>query len=249
MDKVSYKSNQKRTEDYVKNFDREKVLKSLIRPNNPIIFDVGAATGQSLHQFKKWWPNCEVHCFEPQPKLFNEMVHEPNNQFKNVRYNEFALGDITKDAQDFYSHKVQPMLGGFDRLNVKSKDSVAINKPELVDMEDGEFIDGINQIQLVNVITLEEYVKEFNIDEIDILKLDTQGWESKILKGAGSFLSNIKIVLAELNFYDLYEHQHSFLELEKYLLPQGFKLFDINHISKNPMNGRTDWVDVIYIKE
>lgn len=25
------------------------------------------------------------------------------------------------------------------------------------------------------------------------------------------------------------------------------KLYDISHISKNPMNGRTDWVDVIYV--
>ena len=61
-------------------------------------------------------------------------------------------------------------------------------------------------------------------------------------------LSRFKIVLAELNFYDLYEHQHSFSELEKYLLPHGFKLFDISHISKNPMNGRTDWVDVVYVR-
>jgi hypothetical protein len=79
--------------------------------------------------------------------------------------------------------------------------------------------------------------------------LDTQGWESKILKGAGHTLDRFKIILTELNFYDLYEHTHSFFELEQYLLPKGFKLFDINHISKNPMNGRTDWVDVIYTRE
>ena len=31
--------------------------------------------------------------------------------------------------------------------------------------------------------------------------------------------------------------------------PAGFHLYDINYISKNPMNGRTDWVDVIYVNK
>ena len=38
-----------------------------------------------------------------------------------------------------------------------------------------------------------------------------------------------------------------FSDIEKYLLPAGFTLYDINHISKNPMNGPTDWVDLTYL--
>jgi hypothetical protein len=36
---------------------------------------------------------------------------------------------------------------------------------------------------------------------------------------------------------------------QKILHPAGFRLYDISHISKNPMNGRTDWVDVIYLNK
>jgi hypothetical protein len=50
-------------------------------------------------------------------------------------------------------------------------------------------------------------------------------------------------------FYDFSESSLSFSDIEKYLLPAGFKLYDISHISKNPMNGRTDWVDMIYVNE
>ena len=48
-------------------------------------------------------------------------------------------------------------------------------------------------------------------------------------------------------FYDFYERSLSFSDIENFLAPAGFKLYDISHISKNPMNGRTDWVDVIYV--
>ena len=50
-------------------------------------------------------------------------------------------------------------------------------------------------------------------------------------------------------FYDYYERSLSFFDIERFLIPAGFRLYDINHISKNPMNGRTDWVDVIYVND
>ena len=64
-----------------------------------------------------------------------------------------------------------------------------------------------------------------------------------------SVSTNINIVITDLMFYDFYERSLSFSDIEKYLLPAGFKLYDISHVSKNPMNGRTDWVDVIYVND
>jgi len=60
-------------------------------------------------------------------------------------------------------------------------------------------------------------------------------------------LQNVDVELTELMFYDYYERSLSFSDIEKYLLPAGFTLYDINHISKNPMNGPTDWVDLTYL--
>ena len=85
-----------------------------------------------------------------------------------------------------------------------------------------------------------------NINKIDIVKIDTQGYEPEVLEGFGRRLSDIDVVITELMFYDYYERSLSFTDIEKYLIPAGFQLYDISHISKNPMNGRTDWVDVIY---
>ena len=62
---MKYKSSEQRTQDYVKRFDRDSVLTSLIDNKEPIIFDVGANTGQTLKTFKKLWPESIIHCFEP----------------------------------------------------------------------------------------------------------------------------------------------------------------------------------------
>ena len=79
--------------------------------------------------------------------------------------------------------------------------------------------------------------------------MDAQGAEPEILENGIDSLKNTRIILTELNFYDLYKKSCSFYDLEKTLIPLGFELFDIAHVSKNPMNGRTDWVEVIYFKK
>jgi hypothetical protein len=85
------------------------------------------------------------------------------------------------------------------------------------------------------------------IDRINLLKIDTQGHEPEVLSGLGKRLEDVDVVVTELMFYDYYNRSLSFTDIEKYLMPAGFQLYDISHIAKNPMNGRTDWVDVIYV--
>ena len=60
-------------------------------------------------------------------------------------------------------------------------------------------------------------------------------------------ISNVDVVLTELMFFDFYVRSLSFFDIERYLLKSNFTLYDIGHILKNPMNGRTDWIDVIYV--
>ena len=45
---MKYKSSEERTQDYIKRFDRNSVLKNLVNEEEPIIFDVGANIGQTL---------------------------------------------------------------------------------------------------------------------------------------------------------------------------------------------------------
>ena len=106
-----------------------------------------------------------------------------------------------------------------------------------------------NHKRKVSTIRLDDYCSKIGINKIDLLKMDTQGSEPEILEGFGNKLKDVAVVISELMFYDYYERRLSFSDIEKYLLPANFMLFDISHISKNPMNGRTDWVDVIYVNK
>ena len=248
MSKFKYLNNEERSKLALQKFDREGVLSMLIDYETPLIFDVGANHGASIDQFKRIWPQSIIHCFEPQHECWQDL-EKFQNQYKDktIHINKFALGS-TQDEKSFYTHDISSGMSGFNKINIKSKDS--LNLKNINDSNGlNEYMSTINHERKVLIETPKNYIQKNGIDRINLLKIDTQGHEPEILKGFDDYLNIVDIVLTELMFYDFYEKSLNFYDIEQYLIPKGFKLFDISHISKNPHNGRTDWVDLIYIKK
>jgi FkbM family methyltransferase len=239
--------NQYRTEEYLKIFNREKVIKSLINTDSPTIFDVGANVGDTLVEFKKWWPKSTVHCFEPQEECWDHLDYKiKNNNYDDVFINKFAVGDEEIEKAIFYSHDITSGQSGLHKINSDSLDSINQNNLTSED-EVVKYENRLNHERTVEIKKLTNYMDDESIYHVDLMKIDTQGHEPEVLRGLMGNLSKVDVVITELMFYDFYERSLSFSDIEKYLLPADFQLFDISHISKNPMNGRTDWIDVIYI--
>ena len=81
------------------------------------------------------------------------------------------------------------------------------------------------------MITLDTYCEEKKIKQIDILKIDVQGFEDKVLDGAQNLLkaSKIKLIQLELIFTEIYEKPLSIYDVEKFLIPNKYKLFGISN--------------------
>jgi len=247
-----YATNEERTSEYLTKFNREKVLKYLIKKDAPVIFDVGANDGLSLEEFKTWWGKSTVHCFEPQEECWGGLQRVASNYLESsVVINKTAVGKKSESSVDFYSHDVSSGLSGFNKININSEDSIYLKKvKESKDTNQlNEYYKALNHKHPVDIVQLDDYMESLGIEYVDLLKVDTQGYEPEVLSGLGNSLSRVGVVITELMFYDYYERDLSFSDIESYLLPAGFKLYDISHIAKNPMNGRTDWVDVIYVNQ
>jgi len=245
-------TNEKRTKQYFENWDLEKTLKTLITKENPCIFDVGANNGSSINEFKGWWPKSIVHCFEPQAECY-ESLRETADLYApdSVVLNMTAVGNHSAVRENFYTHSINSGISGFNRINTESKDSIKLKE---LNSKGGDakqiYAESLNSSREVSVIRLDEYIESVDPSlHIDFLKIDTQGYEPEVLEGLGVKLMAVDVILTELMFFDFYERSLSFSDIEQHLLKFNFSIYDISHISKNPMNGRTDWVDVIYVSD
>jgi len=202
----------------------DQTIKYLIKKNNPIILDVGAHTGESIIRFRNLYRKSIIHSFEPSKKNFKILKKYENLETK---INNFALGNIN-EMKKFYINKDDSTSGFYKFFDNKN------------------ILDSSKEI--VQIKTLDEYIKSNNIESVDILKIDVQGFEAQVLKGAIQTLkSQIKIIELEIIFINYYEKKSSFSEIENIIMPLGFELYTISSPALEETSSRLKWLDAIYI--
>ncbi|GAB4231562.1 MAG: hypothetical protein Tsb0021_10060 [Chlamydiales bacterium] len=208
--------------------------KKLIKSLNPVIFDVGTHIGETVASYYKMFPKSTIHCFEPFPASF-ESLRLRFHQETNIHLNSCALSDECGVA----SFNVNSGKATNSLLDA-SKNCEKWVPPGLMLLEE--------KIQ-VSSFTLDAYVEKNQISRIDILKMDTQGSELKVLRGARELLTKkkIQVIYTEICFVPLYEQQGSFHEISAFLFPLGYQLYDIYN-RRYSKNGQVKWADVIYVQ-
>jgi len=197
----------------------------------PIIFDVGANDGQSIERFSSMFPKSTVHSFEPIKECYEKIFNIYNR--KNIIINNFALGD--RDCERIFHVNKNSYTSSFFKINKKYA--------ELVNY------DHINKSEKKKIKTLDGYVNSHKIKKIDILKIDTQGYELNVLKGAKKSLKDkIKFIELELTLADYYKKKINFYEIDKVLTKNNFILCDMANFSYNK-NKQLAWFDLLYLKK
>jgi len=152
-----------------------------------IIFDLGSHIGASAVYLGKKFPNARVYCFEPDEN--SRKLLKQNLDKNNINYKLFpyAVSDKRKVIR-FYSNKNNPAFSKIgDNGNIK-----------------------------IQAIGLNEVLRQEKIKNIDILKIDVEGEETKILP---TIKTKIKLLMCE-NHNDKY----SFKEIERIINNLNLKL-------------------------
>ena len=231
-----------RNQQFKKLWNRQKILKSVVRNPNPVIFDVGAHWGESIEFFFREFDEPEIYSFEPDPNSYQRAL-QMSQQFSRCQVFNVALSD-KKDESVFYRSSLSH-LSSLSAANKYTKDHIRLAQSDGAVVRES-ILNEFNQEISVTCETLDSFVEEYNLTHIDLLKLDVQGWECHVLRGAQRNIGNVSVVIVEISLFDFYETQTSFHAVES-CLPEQFTLHSLLEVSNNPSNGRTDWVDALYV--
>ena len=76
----------------------------------------------------------------------------------------------------------------------------------------------------INTVKLEKLIKQNKIKKIDLLKIDTEGHELQVLRGAGSSLKNkVRFVLIEFHNSNIFL-KYNAKKIHKHLTNNNFEL-------------------------
>ena len=87
-----------------------------------------------------------------------------------------------------------------------------------------EFKIRLASTQEVEVHRLDDYSRLHGLPTPDLIKLDVQGYELRVLEGAEALLPSVRAVLTEVSFRSYYDGQVLFPELLHFLENRGFHL-------------------------
>ena len=232
----------KRINPEVKNLSFDEILKQNLS-QDPLILDVGANKGQTIRRFLDLFDNPTIHAFEPVEEAIQK-IRENYSTHRNIFINNHALGDKRETKNFNISHRTENST--FHQFNSNTKWLKTRSRQYNVGVNEY-----VKKVEKVNIGTIDDYVAKNKIEKIDILKMDTEGYEDKVLSGAINTLreNKIKIVLTELAFDNVRDKYLSFSDLEKYLLPNNYRLVGIDLENNNLISGLVFFAEVMYFNK
>ncbi len=204
-------------------FHQRKIIKNLKKnlDNLDVFFDIGSHKGTYTDLVIENFKVKKAVMVEPQKNIY-KYIKKKYSKNKKVRIFNYAISD-TKKPQILYinKHDLTSSLTQIDRknsyLNLKAR------------LFGGSINDLIHNKYIVNSCKLSDIIKKNRVNKIDLLKIDTEGHELQVLKGAGFFLKNrVKFILIEIhnsNIFLNYDAKkiHNYLKRNKFILKSRCK--------------------------
>ncbi len=182
-------------------------LKKLDEAYHPkVIFDVGANSGQTALKLNSWFPNAQIHSFEPVSATYKKLLANTKG-IKNIEAHAFALAGEAGTAKIFV-------------LTDDTMSSLQFHESDK---------DMIEREETITLSTIDLTVEKLGINSIDLLKIDTEGYDLEVLKGASKSLQagRIKFLQVEAGMNPLNDRHVPLEAFMEFLKPYGFMPFGL----------------------
>ncbi len=168
------------------NSGEKSFINNFLKGRKGVVIDVGANEGDYSNQISSINSQIDIFAFEPHPKTFNKLINRFHGNEKIVCINKglsSKSGELTLFDYGLDSGSEHASLYGEVITDLHGSANPSLTK--------------------VNLITIDEFILGSEIEEILLLKIDTEGNELEVLKGAQVAINNNKIKMIHFEFNEM----------------------------------------------
>jgi FkbM family methyltransferase len=173
---LNYESDKSSGEDYF--------LKNHLRNKTGVVIDVGANIGKYSMLVHHYNPSVKIYAFEPHPKTYKNLC-------KIITHSNFIATNVAVGEK-------QGILSLYDYEENDGSTHASLYKDVIESIHNAESI-----AHLVEVITLDDFIKNHGLQDIALLKVDTEGHELNVLQGAAESIKSRKIKAIHFEFNEM----------------------------------------------
>ena len=219
-------------------FHQKKILKVLKKKLEISTYiDIGSHRGTYTDLIIKNFRVKKVFMFEPQIEIF-KFIKKKYRKKKFVKIFHKAVSD--KNGKSIFYINKHDLTSSLKKLN---ESSLYLRlKALLFSSIKKENLSLIKNIRTISTLKLSNLFKATNLSKVSLIKIDTEGHELEVLKGAGLNIKKVQCFLIEFHRDKIYANYNP-IRIHNLLQKNGFIL---NSVFKFPF---TNWEDRIYFNK
>jgi FkbM family methyltransferase len=194
-----------------------------------LVLDVGANEGTYGAAIRRAGYSGAIRAFEPQSRPFAALAARARGD-DHWECRQVALG----------------AAAGCARLNVARGTTASSFLPHAARTFATPVASEYVGSETVPVVTLDEVTADVSDTRSIYLKIDTEGYEARVLQGAQRVLSIACAVELELSLVPLWRDAPPYLEMQQLLASRGFNLLSVECVTENVQTGEMVQVDAIF---
>jgi len=195
------------------------------------LIDVGANAGQFARHFRDTRPDCLIYSFEPLRDCFDELQRTMADTLGFTAFN-VALGE--SDGEVVFFRSESSASSSLLRMGESHKELFPFTRDITP--------------QTVTLRRLDSYLDEITVRGGLLIKIDVQGAELEVLRGAQRFLEVANAVIAEVGYLPLYEGQGTLMEMANLLQARGLSFMGIVDQYSRPGDSLPVYGDALFAR-
>ena len=174
-----------------------------------IIIDVGTRDGDDAEYFREKLNGSEIYAFDANPLA----VKETKKRYPNFVVIESAISNYdgtTKFSQIISNDK--DLEGCSSIVRIHSVD----NRGTAVEIE-------------VPIMRMDTFFESIGLKEVDIIKVDTEGFSYEVIEGMGDYIHNVKLFHLETETFNRHDGHKNNLQVKNFMESKDFMLVDLSY--------------------
>jgi FkbM family methyltransferase len=196
------------------------------------IFDVGANVGDVTAAYRAQFPAAKVFAFEPFPECFERL---------RARFvADEAVQPIRAAATDRDGTRTLYVSTGVTTHSLLQRSRSG-----------SEYFPNRSEVRAqieVPILTLDGFCREHGIEQVDVLKVDAEGSEILVYRGAREILAEqrVSLIFTEVTFIEHFADQPLLPGIWQALAAHGYTFYDVFDLQRAP-NGQLRFGNALFV--